>query len=227
MFTFTPVIDGEISLFYYQPNFLEKHEYTILKNWLDSKEFIDGMCISGKAIPRQQLWFQKDLNYFCKKWRYEYDRWKAHKYEEVLTNIQNKIQDYAQNIENICDDPLIQKPVINSCLINKYRNGQDSIRPHRDTPESFGIYPTIIGLSLGSSRRFSVKKIDYDPSNITSLKHDDNTELNMDITLEDNSIFIMAGASQKYFTHSIDKCSTQDIRYSLTFREYINTIEKV
>jgi alkylated DNA repair dioxygenase AlkB len=222
MFKFTPVIDGETSLFYYQPNFLEKHEYTILKEWLDSKEFINGQCISGKQIPRQQLWYQKDLNYFCKKWRYEYDRWKAHPYEEVLTNIQKKIQDFAKNIHNICDDQLIQIPEINSCLLNKYRTGDDSIRPHRDTPDSFGIYPTIIGLSVGSSRPFSVKKIDYNPSNITSLKHDDNTELNMDITLEDNSIFIMAGASQKYFTHEIPKCSTQDTRYSLTFREYID-----
>ena len=40
MFKFTPVIDGEISLFYYKPNFLEKHEYDILKMWLDNKQFI-------------------------------------------------------------------------------------------------------------------------------------------------------------------------------------------
>ena len=54
-------------------------------------------------------------------------------------------------------DSLIQIPKINSCLVNKYRNGDDSIRPHRDTPDSFGFYPSIIGLSLGSSKVFNKK----------------------------------------------------------------------
>lgn len=221
MLKFTPVINGESSLFYYKPNFLNETEYSELKNWLDSKKFIDGMCISGKRIPRQQLWYQQDNQYFCKKWRYEYDRWKSNTYEDSLIKIQNKINEFSKSIRNIHNNDLIQIPKINSCLINKYRNGEDSIRPHRDTPDSFGIYPTIIGLSLGSQRIFSIKKIDYDPSNISSLKHDDNTELNMDITLEDNSIFIMAGASQKYFTHEIPKCDCDKLRYSLTFREYM------
>jgi len=222
MLTFTPVIDGETALFYYKPNFLNDSEYIELKQWLDSKTFVDGLCISGKRIPRQQLWFQTESNYFCKKWRYQYERWTSNPYEDTLTKIQNKINDFAKTIKTIHNNDIIQIPNINSCLINKYRDGGDSIRPHRDTPDSFGIYPTIIGLSIGSPRKFTIKKIDYDPSNITSLRHDDNTELNMDITLEDNSIFIMAGASQKYFTHEIPKCDVQDLRYSLTFREYID-----
>ena len=35
-----------------------------------------------------------------------------------------------------------------------------------------------------------------------------------------DSLFIMAGASQKYFTHEIPKCDSNDTRYSLTFREF-------
>jgi alkylated DNA repair dioxygenase AlkB len=221
MLKFTPVIDGETTLFYYKPNFLSNDEYTDLKNWLDSKTFIEGLCISGKSIPRLQLWYQENGEYFCKKWRYEYDRWKSQKYEEVLTKIQNKVQEFASHIRNIEDDELIQIPKVNSCLINKYRNGKDSIRPHRDTPDSFGEYPTIIGLSIGSKRIISLKKICYDPDNVTSLKNDPDTELNLDVELEDNSIFVMSGASQKYFTHEIPKCHTDDVRYSLTFREYI------
>jgi alkylated DNA repair dioxygenase AlkB len=222
MLKFTPVIDGETALFYYKPNFLDAIEYTELKSWLDSKQFVDGLCISGKRIPRQQLWYQNDGQYFCKTWRYQYDRWKSNPYEDCLTKIQNKINDFAKTIRTIQNDELIQIPNINSCLINKYSDGNDSIRPHRDTPDSFGIYPTIIGLSVGSSRRFVIRKIDYDPSNITSLKPDDNTELNMEITLEPNSIVIMAGASQKYFTHEVPKCDVKDTRYSLTFREYLD-----
>ena len=215
-------INGEKSLFYYQPNFLSSIEYDSIKKWLDKKKFKSGMCVMEKEIPREQLWFQEKGEYFCNKWHTIYDRWISNSYEEELTNIQNKIVDFANKINsNIYNDNLIQQPNINSCLINKYRSGNDSIKPHRDTIDSFGIYPTIIGLSIGSERNISIKKINYDPNNISSLKHDSNTELNMDIPLEDNSLFIMAGASQKYFTHEIPKHTNNDVRYSLTFREYI------
>ena len=40
-------------------------------------------------------------------------------------------------------------PDINSCLVNRYRSGADSIKPHRDSLDSFGPTPTIIGLSIG------------------------------------------------------------------------------
>ena len=215
-------INAEKSLFYYKNNFLNSDEYNMLKLWLETKEFRSGNCVSGKQIPRQQLWFQENNEYFCKKWMVKYDRWKSNPYEEELTKIQNKIMEFAGSIKtNILDNSLIQTPNINSCLVNKYRNGSDSIKPHRDTSDSFGIFPTIIGLSIGSERNMLIKKINYDPENVNSLKHDSDTQLNLDIKLEDNSLFIMAGASQKYFTHEIPKSDTNDIRYSLTFREYI------
>lgn len=215
-------IDGEKSLFYYHNNFLNNEEYNLLKSWLDNKEFISGNCVSGKEIPRQQLWFQEKGEYFCKKWIVKYDRWYSNPYEEVLSKIQNKIKDFASSIKNdILDDTCIQIPKINSCLINKYRNGTDSIKPHRDTSDSFGFYPTIIGLSIGSERNMLIKKINYDPDNVNSLKHDSDTTHNMNITLQDNSLFVMAGGSQKYFTHEIPKSDNDEIRYSLTFREYI------
>ena len=214
-------INGEKSLFYYIPNFLTTKEYTILKKWLESNKFIKGNCVSGKEIPREQLWYQEEGKYFCKKWNHKYDRWTSNTYEEELEIIQNKIKNFSKNIKQLTDSELIKIPNINSCLINKYRSGNDSIKPHRDTSESFGIYPTIIGLSIGTERNIIIKKIDYDPNNINSLKHDTNTSLNLDIPLEDNSLFIMAGASQKYFTHEIPKHINEGVRYSLTFREFI------
>lgn len=214
-------LNEEKSLFYYKKNFLDQYEYKIIKDWLESKKFCDGFCVSGKKIPRQQLWYQENGEYFCKKWINKYERWESNPYEEDLLNIQKKIQDFANNLHTIENDILIQVPHLNSCLINKYRDGKDSIKPHRDTCDSFGYYPTVLGLSIGEERTISIKKINYDPMNINSLKHDSNTDLNLDIKLEDNSLFIMAGASQKYFTHEIPKYSNNNVRYSLTFREYI------
>ena len=214
-------INGEKSLFYYVPNFLTQNEYIVLKEWLDTKQFIKGYCVSGKEIPREQLWYQENGEYFCKRWNQKYERWISNPYEEEIGKIQNKIKDFSKDINKLCDSEFVKIPNINSCLINKYRNRNDSIKPHRDTSDSFGIYPTIIGLSIGTKRNIKIKKIDYDPNNINSLKHDTNTSLNMDIPLEDNSLFIMAGASQKYFTHEIPKSGNDGVRYSLTFREFL------
>tara|TARA_B100000242_G_scaffold230256_1_gene170376 strand:+ start:11 stop:307 length:297 start_codon:yes stop_codon:yes gene_type:complete len=96
-------------------------------------------------------------------------------------------------------------------LFNKYLNGKDSIKPHRDTIFSFGESPTIVNLSVGSKRDMIIK----------TNKDYENIENKYTFELEDNSILIMAGGSQKYFTHQIPECEESGIRYSLTFREYL------
>ena len=228
MLKYHHIVNNEGSIFYYFPNFLETKDYNSIKNYIENKNYHSGSHISGKDIPRKQLWFQENGEYFCKKWINKYERWNSNIYENKLKDIQDKIQIFTNNfidsLGNEVDTNIynIQKPNINSCLINKYRNGNDSIKPHRDTPNSFGLYPTIIGLSIGETRNMIIKKIKYNDINFESLKIDkDNSEMNLDIELEDNSLFIMAGASQKYFTHEIPKSHRKGCRYSLTFREYI------
>ena len=105
-------------------------------------------------------------------------------------------------------------------MVNKYRDGNDSIKPHRDTPDSFGEYPTISGLSIGGKRKIVFRKIDYDLKNYNSMKKDKTSEVDFEMELEDNSLFIMGGASQKYYSHEIPKSESKETRYSLTFREF-------
>ncbi len=215
-----PKIQDEISFICYYPNFLNSKDKDSLISWLDNKDYKEGKCISGKEIPRLQLWYQQQNKYFCEKWKYRYDRWKSNSYDSLLSNIQNKVNmETNQIIDEYC--PNIYKPKINSCLINKYRNGDDSIKPHRDTPDSFGEYPTISGLSIGGKRTIVFKKIDYNLKNYNSMKTDRYSDMDFEIELEDNSLFIMGGASQKYYSHEIPKSKTPDTRYSLTFREFI------
>ena len=52
------------------------------------------------------------------------------------------------------------------------------------------------------------------------MKKDNNSVMDFEMELEDNSLFIMAGASQKYYS-LLHKDFSKDIRYSLTFREFI------
>ena len=213
-------IKGEKALFHYHPNILSNEELSELKKWLENKTYKEGMCITGKEIPRLQLWYQMENKYFCKEWKCRYERWESNSYDDYLIELQKIISNRVMGILQLHPD--ITVPKLNSCLVNKYRDGKDSIKPHRDTPQSFGNYPTIIGLSVGDTRKMYLKKVKYNDQNLFSAKEDKFSNINLDIELDDNSLFIMGGASQKYFTHEIPKCNSKLERYSLTFREHIN-----
>ena len=54
-------------------------------------------------------------------------------------------------------------------------------------------------------------------------RNKDEKHLNQEFNLDDNSLLIMSGASQRYFCHSIVKeLDKTNPRYSLTFRQYLN-----
>jgi len=210
------------SVFIYQPNFLTTEEQDMLIKWLNNMDdFKTNMNYNETQIIRQQKWYQTENKYFCPEWVERYERWESHDYDEHIISLQTKIQSYIDDlILNKCSID-IEKCSINSCLINKYKDGKDKIRPHRDTYKSFGKKPTIIGLSLGCKRDIRFKRVLNDNNNNLNLKKDKElSHLNFEQTLESGSLFIMGGCSQLNFTHEIPESSTNDIRYSLTFREF-------
>lgn len=215
---YTPVINNEKSLFYYSSNTIDDQLLADIKDWLEKLEYRDGQCVSGKEIPRKQIWYQKNQKYFCDKWKHRYNRWKSlPDYPTILDSISSNLLNI---LKPVFDSHNIEIPDINSCLINKYRDGNDSIRAHRDTYLSFGTIPTIIGLSIGEPRILRVRKL-HNPELFKSLKVEKESDEHIDFLLEHNSIFVMAGHSQKYFSHEIPKMDTKHERYSLTFREFI------
>lgn len=222
-----PEKDGN-TVFIYIQNFLKKEESKMYQNWLNKMEdFKDNMNYNKTQLIRQQKWYQMENEYFCPKWERRYDRWKSHEYDDILIQLQEKIQNYINKIVKnllLTKNVSIQNPKINSCLFNKYKTGKDRIRAHRDTEKSFGEKPTIIGLSLGGEREIKFVRImnTLNDKNIHIYKKDkENKHLNFKQKLEDGSLFIMAGCSQKYFTHEIPQCNSKDQRYSATFREWI------
>jgi alkylated DNA repair dioxygenase AlkB len=215
---YTPIINDEKSLFYYYSNILDNPTFKLVDKWVHELEYRDGNCVSGKEIPRKQLWFQKDRQYFCTDWKNRYDRWEPHsEYPKLLDTLSDKL---ITHVEPVLNTHGIESPDLNSCLINKYRDGNDSIRAHRDTYLSFGHTPVIFGLSIGDSRILRVRKLHH-PEIFKSLKVQRESDEHIDFVLENNSLFVMAGYSQKYFSHEIPKMDDKTERYSLTFREYI------
>ena len=201
------------SIFYYIPNFLSIEEEMKIKKYLNSMNDFQPCHNYKKYSSRSQKWYHIENKYFCPKWKYRYKRWESFNYDDFLKTLQEKIQRNMTNLNFEVN--------FNSCLINKYNNGDDYIQSHRDSPDSFGEYPVIVGLSIGSSRKINFTRTLYDSNNIKSLKLQKNDYRNFSYNLESGSLFIMAGSSQKYFAHEIPQTKTNDIRYSLTFRQYI------
>lgn len=93
----------------------------------------------------------------------------------------------------------------NSCLLNFYRHGQDSMGWHRDNEKELGQNPVIASLSFGAERVFKFRHISED--------------LKVSVTLENGSLLLMKGETQHHWQHSISKV-TKVIgpRINLTFR---------
>ena len=194
------------TILYYEENVVSDDDLNFLfdlnyKEGVYDKEENKSVNKSLK-VSRQQLWFQTENKYFCPLWKKRLDRWEATPYSKQLFSIQNKIEELINNKLYL----QFHSPIkINSCLINYYETGSNFIPPHKDSSISFGEYPTIICISHGDERTMRIK----------------NEKEPYDFNLKSNSIFIMAGSSQKYYTHEILKNESVKSRYSLTFRNYI------
>lgn len=195
------------SYIYYTPTTIDHHR---VKSWLDNMyDFREGY-IYDKKISRTQKWYHTDLKSFSTTWKNEYARWKPFPYCDELYHHQQFIQNETNHICKLLD---ICCPSFNSCLINKYENGNNLIKPHSDHQTTFGDNPVVAILSIGDTRRLHFRPISYIHSKQISDK-------DFFYDLENGSLLIMAGDTQKEYCHSIDREFDKTLRYSLTFREH-------
>jgi alkylated DNA repair dioxygenase AlkB len=93
----------------------------------------------------------------------------------------------------------------NSVLLNRYRNGNDSISWHTDAEKELGKNPVIASVNLGETREFQLKHI--------------HTNEKISIDLSHGSLLIMMGELQHFWKHQIPKTKkTVGERINLTFR---------
>lgn len=201
-------------MFYYEDNFLDIRDLNTFHNYLNSiNDFKNNpKCSDITQTGRLQKWYHIKNKYFCSKWKTNYDWWNSFDYDTTLISIQNMVQKKLNSMN--------YDVKINSCLLNKYRDGNDYIAPHRDSKLAFGNNPVICILSFGQERTIRFTKTEYNDKNISlTKKHKDN--IYFDYILKDNSIFIMSENSQTNYSHQILKDDSINERYSLTFREHI------
>lgn len=107
-----------------------------------------------------------------------------------------------EKVEKYCGE------VFNSCLLNLYHDGQESMGWHRDNEKELKKHGTIASLSLGAARKFSFKHL--------------NEKRKIDIPLNAGSLLLMKGIIQDHWQHSLPAMKRIDeARINLTFRQIV------
>jgi alkylated DNA repair dioxygenase AlkB len=93
----------------------------------------------------------------------------------------------------------------NSVLLNRYRDGKDSMGWHADDEPELGRDPVIASVNFGASRRFM-------------LRHKE-AGLKYELELQHGSLLIMKGPLQHHWQHQVPKTTkVSGERINLTFR---------
>ncbi len=223
--TITQEANGDSCLIGYYPGLFSDNFIKMTKDYCYSQtDWLGGMSSFGKAIPRLQKWYQLEGKYFSPAWRECHPRWEAFPYDNKLLEIQEKVKMETEHLLSpFKRHPNYQNTSFNSCLVNYYRDEQDSIKPHSDSIDVFGSNPTIAILSIGETREIFFKRKKIKDKGKSSLRLDKkHQQLNSKIKLEEGSLLIMAGGTQRYYLHEIPKVDDKKKeRYSLTFRNHI------
>ena len=179
----------------YIPDFYGKSEADKLFSKLitDIQWKQESMRLYGKEIkfPRLTAWYGD-----CDKpYSFSGITLQPNKWTQELTAIKDKVEHFAEER-------------FNSVLLNRYRNGNDSISWHTDAEKELGRNPVIASVNFGAARKFQ-------------LKHMHNGERE-DIFLQHGSLLVMLGELQHYWKHQIPK--TKKLvgeRVNLTFRKIL------
>ena len=95
----------------------------------------------------------------------------------------------------------------NSVLLNRYRDGRDSMGWHADDEPELGPAPAIASLSLGATRRFRLRPR-------AGLAHPP-----LALDLPGGSLLLMRGPTQQHWQHALPKTARPvGPRLNLTFR---------
>ncbi|WP_375055660.1 alpha-ketoglutarate-dependent dioxygenase AlkB [Zobellella sp. DQSA1] len=108
------------------------------------------------------------------------------------------ITEIRRRLEALCEQPF------NGVLLNLYRDGRDSMGWHADDEPELGADPVIASLSLGATRRFT-------------LRHRQGER--RQLLLNHGSLLVMAGEMQHHWQHALPKAAgVTEARINLTFR---------
>lgn len=176
----------------YRENFLSGKEADQLKNKLLKtapwEQRTQKMYEKMVLTPRLTAWYGDTKSYSSEENRKPMNPWNP----DLLA--------LKQRIENEFGYQF------NGVLLNLYRDHNDSVAWHRDKESKYGKRPIIASISLGQTRNFDFRKVDYHQSKYS-------------LPLPNGSLLIMKGDLQEHWEHRIAKSTIpMKERINLTFR---------
>ena len=153
----------------------------------------DKILIFGKHIvtKRKVAW------YGDKQFKYTYS-----KIPKLALSWTKELLEIKSVIENKTGESF------NSCLLNLYHNGEESMSWHSDDEKDLKKNSAIASLSLGAERKFT-------------FKHKESKE-KVAFVLEHGSLLLMKNETQSYWLHQLPKTKLiKSPRINLTFRTII------
>ena len=178
----------------YHPKFIPLNKSNdLLNQWTDELHWVQSkikLFGQQRAIPRLNAWYGE------KPYSYSGVNFTSRAWTPEMLDIKQRIESFTQS-------------QFNSVLANYYRNGQDCMGWHSDDEKSLGENPLIASVSLGATRRFTIRN--------KSNKSD-----KQELPLEHGSLLLMLGTTQADWQHAIPrtkKCQAK--RINLTFRTIV------
>ena len=176
----------------FMPNFLTiKEANSYFQSFLDEIDWQqEKMNMYGKELlfPRLTAWYGNN----DKPYTFSGITLRPKAWTNELLEIKGKIEVHT-------------KVKFNSVLLNRYRNGNDSISWHTDAEKELGKKPVIASVNLGATRTFQ-------------LKHNEtNEKINLELT--HGSLLLMGGELQHFWKHQVPKTKKEvGERINLTYR---------
>lgn len=187
------------------PHYLPDAAVQYLPGWLaaaDANQLVDAlqadvpwevhrirMFGSWVDSPRLSCWIGDPQACYC----YSGAEFVPHPWSPALRAVRERLQ--AEDFGRF-----------NSVLLNRYRDGRDSMGWHSDDEPELGPAPVIASLSLGAERRFLLRRRD-DPA------------LKAELMLGHGDLLLMAGQTQRFYQHALPKATRiRGERINLTFR---------
>ncbi len=180
------------SIVYYPEFFSLKESNNYFKSLLETVKWQqDDITVFGKTYKQPRLTAMYANN--NESYSYSNITMTPHVFTKELMDIKTKVE----TIININ---------FTTCLLNLYRNGQDSNGWHADNEKELGTNPIIASVSFGAERLFK-------------LKHRQDKSLKKDLVLQHGSLLIMKDETQHKWLHQIPKTKKEvGKRINLTFR---------
>ena len=176
-------------------------------SWIDGSEADRFLS----ALRDELLWEQREIVLFGRRvlqprliawagsWGYRYSGQTLEPREATPAT--------AALVTRVCEATRVP---FNHVLVNRYRDGADSIGLHADDEPELGRDPIVATLSFGATRRFVLKprRARLGPSRSLDVQH--------------GSLLVMGGTCQRHYVHGVPRQpGAAGERISLTFRRLL------